>query len=209
MFVDTVLQWISQYGYVAIFFLLVLGIVGLPVPDETLLTFTGVLISRGRFSFLPAFLAALLGSGCGITISFWLGRIFGLKVLHKYGKYVHFTEDRLNKVHWWFERIGKWALTFGYFIPGVRHFTAYVAGSAELESHVFAVFAYSGAFIWVSTFISLGYFFGEHWQTILEMVHRNLIEATVVAAVLIAAYAAWRWWRKRTLRRTGGTPPRA
>ena len=40
-----VLAWISQYGYLAIFLLLVMGIVGLPVPDETLLTFTGYLVS--------------------------------------------------------------------------------------------------------------------------------------------------------------------
>ena len=33
---QSILAWISQYGYFAIFFLLMLGIVGLPVPDETL-----------------------------------------------------------------------------------------------------------------------------------------------------------------------------
>jgi membrane protein DedA with SNARE-associated domain len=43
-----VLAWIAQYGYLAIFSLLVLGIVGLPVPDETLLTFTGYLVFRGH-----------------------------------------------------------------------------------------------------------------------------------------------------------------
>src|ERR1043166_2940521 len=119
MLVETVFQWITQYGYIAIFSLLVLGIVGLPVPDETLLTFTGFLIFKHQLSGPPAFAAAFLGSACGITLSFMLGRKFGLKLLHKYGRYIHFNEDRLQKVHYWFERIGKWALTFGYFIPGV------------------------------------------------------------------------------------------
>ena len=44
-----VLAWIAQYGYLAIFCLLVFGIVGLPVPDETLLTFTGYLVFKGHF----------------------------------------------------------------------------------------------------------------------------------------------------------------
>ena len=43
-----ILAWITQYGYLAIFGGLVFGIVGLPVPDETLLTFTGYLIFKGH-----------------------------------------------------------------------------------------------------------------------------------------------------------------
>ena len=54
-----VLVWIAQYGYLAIFLLLVCGIVGLPVPDETLLTFTGYLAFKGELSLAPAFAAAL------------------------------------------------------------------------------------------------------------------------------------------------------
>jgi membrane protein DedA with SNARE-associated domain len=41
---DALLDWIPEYGYPALFFLLMLGIVGLPVPEETLRTFSGYLI---------------------------------------------------------------------------------------------------------------------------------------------------------------------
>ena len=118
-----------------------LGIVGLPVPDETLLTFSGYLIFSGHLRPGPALAAALAGSMCGISISYLLGRTFGAALLHRYGRYVHLTEERIAKAHEWFERAGRWGLTFGYFIPGVRHFTAYAAGMSELEPHVFAVFA--------------------------------------------------------------------
>lgn len=197
MLVDAVLQWILQYGYGAIFVLLVLGIVGLPVPDETLLTFTGFLIYKKQLGLIPAFCAALGGSVTGITISYWLGHKFGLSLLHKYGKYIHFDEDRLEKVHYWFERIGKWLLTFGYFIPGVRHFTAYVAGSTGLEPPVFARYAYSGALLWVCTFFTLGYYFGDEWQKLLDLVHENLLHASVAAGVVLLVYAGWRWWNAR------------
>ena len=73
-----VLAWIAQYGYLAIFSLLVLGIVGLPVPDETLLTFTGYLVFQGHLSLPMAFLSGFAGSACGITLSYVLGRTFGL-----------------------------------------------------------------------------------------------------------------------------------
>src|SRR5262244_3898353 len=73
-----VLAWITQYGYIAIYALLVFGIVGLPVPDETLMTFTGYLVYTGHLSLVPAWLAAFCGSASGITISYILGRTFGL-----------------------------------------------------------------------------------------------------------------------------------
>jgi membrane protein DedA with SNARE-associated domain len=128
-----VLAWIAQYGYLAIFSLLVLGIVGLPVPDETLLTFTGYLVFQGHLSLPLAFLSALAGSASGITFSYLLGRYFGLTLIHRYGKYLRITEAHVEKAHAWFRRAGHWSLTFGYFIPGVRHLTAYAAGMSELE----------------------------------------------------------------------------
>ena len=192
-----VLAWITQYGYVAIFGLLVFGIVGLPVPDETLLTFTGYLVYRGNLSLTLAWAAALAGSASGITISFFLGRIFGHTVLLRYGKYLHLTEDRLARAHSWFERIGHWALTFGYFIPGVRHLTAYAAGMAEVRPHQFAVFAYTGSVLWVSAFISLGYFLGERWESVQRNVEHYLVGTSIALAVLVIGYLVWRKWGRK------------
>src|SRR6476661_3607300 len=106
----SVLAWITQYGYLAIFCLLMLGIVGLPVPDETLLTFTGYLIFSGHLKPVPAFVVCLAGTVCGITLSYVLGRTFGLALIHRFGKYVHLTEERLAKAHKFFERVGHWSL---------------------------------------------------------------------------------------------------
>ena len=194
---DTVFHLISQYGHLAVFCLLVLGIVGLPVPDETLLTFSGYLIYRGQFHFLPTILTAYAGSICGITISFIIGRTGGLYLIHKYGPYVHFTQERLDRVHHWFARMGRWALFFGYFMPGIRHFTAIVAGSSELEPHVFAMFAYSGGLLWVLSFVSLGYFLGDQWSRITDQVNGILLWVTI--GVIAVGLLVW-WLRARKRR---------
>ena len=187
-----VLEWISHYGYLAIFSLLVLGIVGLPVPDETLLTFTGYLVFKGNLSFPLAWGSALAGSLCGITISYVLGRWFGIRLIHRYGKYLRITEHHVHKAHAWFERVGHWGLTFGYFVPGVRHFTAYAAGMSELEPPQFVLYAYSGGILWVGTFLSLGYFLGERWETVEKNIHEYLLWTTVACAIGLAAYLVWR-----------------
>lgn len=190
---DTVAHLISQYGQIAVFCLLVLGIVGLPVPDETLLTFCGYLVYRGQFHFLPTVAIAYAGSVCGITVSYTIGRTGGLYLIHKYGPYVRFTKERLDNIHRWFERLGRWTLFFGYFMPGVRHFTAVVAGTSELEPHVFALFAYSGGLLWVLSFVSLGYFLGDQWSRIDQEVHSVLLWLTVAGIAAALAY----WWLRR------------
>ena len=186
--------WITRYGYLAIFVLLILGIVGLPIPDETLLTFTGYLIYRRELSMPLAFAAAAAGSASGMTISYTLGRSFGLALLHRFGKHVHLTPERLARAHAWFERIGHWALTVGYFIPGVRHLTAYAAGMTEVAPHQFALFAYSGTVLWVTAFLSLGYFLGERWKVVELHVERYLVGLSIALAVLLGGYWIWRKW---------------
>lgn len=177
---DPLLDWVSQYGYAAIFILLVSGIVGLPVPDETMLVFCGYLVSKGKLHPVLTWLTAVCGSMCGISISYWIGRKLGLSVIHRYGKYIHLTEDKLDRVHAWFDRIGHWLLTIGYYIPGVRHFTALTAGISRMSFRSFMAFAYAGAVIWVSTFLSIGYFLGERWPQVLAAVHKNILIFTLI-----------------------------
>jgi membrane protein DedA with SNARE-associated domain len=189
---SAVLQWVATYGYVAIFGLLMFGIIGLPVPDEFLLTGCGFLIYRGQLHAVPTFLSALGGAMCGITCSYIIGRTIGWKFLHsRFGRMLHVRDEYIQRVHDWFNKIGHWALMIGYFVPGVRHFTAIVAGTSKLEYHGFAAFAYVGALIWVSLFLFLGFHFGDRWEQMLRLVEHNLKHASIVAGILILAYAIY------------------
>ncbi|MBV6432080.1 MAG: hypothetical protein IANPNBLG_02216 [Bryobacteraceae bacterium] len=195
MDLEAILQWVTAYGPAALYLLLLLGIVGLPAPDETLLVFCGYLIQRGTFPARTTWIAAAAGSICGITVSYILGRTLGLTVIHRFGSRFGATEARLEKVHALYRGVGHWALTFGYFIPGFRHFSALVAGASHLEAHTFAVFAYGGALIWVSTFLSLGYFLGEEWKRAAEHAHHLLMAAS--AALVVAGLGYWLWKRRK------------
>ena len=188
----------ATYGYVAIFSLLVLGIVGLPVPDEFLLTGCGFLIYQGHLRAVPAFASALGGSMSGITVSYLIGKTVGWKFLHsRFGRFLHISDERIRLIHDWFDRIGHWALIIGYFVPGVRHFTAIVAGTSKLEYRSFALFAYCGATAWVSTFLFIGYHFGNRWEEILRLVDRHLKVGSAVLAIAIVVYLAVRYWRRK------------
>ena len=126
-----------------------------------------------------------------------LGRPFGIHLIHRYGRYLHIKEEHLEKAHAWFGRAGHWSLTFGYFIPGVRHFTAYAAGMSDLRAATFMLFAYSGAALWAASFIALGFLLGERWEAVLANIHGYFLGFTIAGIVAVAGYLAWRKWFRR------------
>ena len=187
---------------VILYLLLIFGIVGLPVPDEFLFVFCGFMIHDHILSLKWIWIGGALGSITGITFSYMIGRTVGLKLLRsKLGKMLHVNDEHIEKCHKFFDRMGRWALFVGYYIPGVRHFTAIVAGTSCLEYRWFAIFAYTGACVWVSTFISLGYFLASKFDEQMrdrafEQIHRNLTLYGILAAVLIVLLMLLRWWLK-------------
>jgi membrane protein DedA with SNARE-associated domain len=180
----TISQWLAGHGAVLIFFLLMLGIVGLPIPDETVLTVAGYMVSAGKLTAWSVVLAALGGALCGITVSYCLGRAMGNFLLKHSTRWLRIGPNRLIRMHDWYERWGRWALVVGYFIPGVRHLVALFAGTARMAPTHFATFAYAGALIWVTTFLVLGYGFGEEWSHLSARVH-HLVGAISVVIVLV------------------------
>ena len=184
--VEAVLGWVAHYGYVGIFGLLMLGIVGAPIPDETLLMFAGYLIFKHELEPLPAFAAGFLGSICGITVSYALGRLLGLYLVTRLGRFLRVKPEDLDRVRAWYEGKGKYGLVISYFIPGIRHLAAYVAGSSRLPLPVFAAFAYLGGLLWSGSFMSIGYVLGDEWQQMSVSLHRYLLIGAGVITVVIA-----------------------
>jgi membrane protein DedA with SNARE-associated domain len=72
---------ITDYSYFEIFTALGLVIVGLPIPDETLMAYAGFLVFQGKPTYLYTIMVVFMGTTCGITIGYALGRTFG-NVVH-------------------------------------------------------------------------------------------------------------------------------
>lgn len=151
---------VIHYGYIAIFLCLALGIIGLPVPDEVLMTMVGYLSSMGLLDFPVSLVISVLGAMSGMLCSYALGRKFGKPLLWKYGKWVRFTTKRIEKTESWFERYGPWAICIGYYIPGLRHLTCYLAGMSAMNPLKYILYSGLGAMCWCAIFISIGYFLG-------------------------------------------------
>jgi membrane protein DedA with SNARE-associated domain len=197
---EWLLHWIKTYSYLGVFASLMLGMFGLPVPDETILAFTGFLISTHHLKPAPAVLFAYLGSICGITVNYLAGRFIGFPLLHRYGVYLRLRPEKLDQARRWFERHGRWTLSICYLLPGLRHLIPFIAGASRLEYPVFAPFAYTGGLLFVGTFISLGYLVGEEWHRIVPRVRAFLGDLVFLGAALAGAvYLVWRLRHRRQM----------
>src|SRR5207342_2402661 len=96
-----------------------------------------------------------------------------------------------------FQRSGKWLLMFGYFLPGVRHFTALVAGAAGVEFTFFARFAYVGGTIWSLSFLTLGFYLGDRWEPLADELHSRGWLLVALIAVAVALIVVARKFRRR------------
>ncbi len=193
------IDWITRYEYPALFLLLMLGIVGLPIPDETLLLFAGYLTFAHRLAALPTLASAFGGSACGISLSYWLGRTLGHALAGSLGPRVGLDAERLQAVQAWYRLRGKYGLLVGYFVPGIRHLAAFVAGSSHVPFPIFAAFAYSGGLLWSMSFLSLGYVLGDEWQRLSGRIHEGVLLLGVTVSVGVAAVLIVR--RRRSVRR--------
>jgi membrane protein DedA with SNARE-associated domain len=164
-----------------------LGIFGLPIPDELLLTLTGGMVRRGELSVASTVAAAVAGSVTGITLSYTLGRL-GVRVL---GHLPAIERDTIERGQLRFQRFGKWLLAFGCFVPGVRHVTAVAAGSMSLDVRTFCAYAYPGAALWSMTFVAIGYYAGAAhvWAQALLALRAHVAIVALLVLVLAAGYA--------------------
>jgi len=183
---------ITKYSYFEIFIALGLGIVGLPIPDETLMAFAGFLVFQGKLNYLYTLMAAFMGTSCGITIGYVLGKTFGNPLIKRYASKMRVNPDHIQDAENFFNRYGKFALFIGYFIPGVRHLTAIFAGASLMPYRTFALFAYTGGFLWTITLVSLGYFLSENWRHVYMYSHRFIIPLALLSIIVLLIGIYWK-----------------
>ena len=183
---------IIKYSYLGIFVALGLGILGLPIPDETLMAYAGFLVFQGKLNYFYTVIVAFAGTLCGITIGYILGRRFGYPFIERYSDKMRVNYDHVRKSEEFYRKYGKFALFVGYFIPGVRHLTAIFAGVSLMPYRTFACFSYLGGLLWTITFVSFGFVMGEKWRKVSIYSERYIIPVVLVSILILLIAIYWR-----------------
>ena len=176
--------YIDQFGYIVLFFSLMLELLALPLPGEVLMGYSGFLVFQGHLNWMLSIIIAGVGASVGMTFSYWIGYRLGTPFFQKYGHRFHMGPKQIETISSWFNMHGNKLLIIAYFIPGIRHITGYFSGITRISFRTYALFAYIGAFLWVSVFITLGKILGPQWEQFHTSIKKYLIIGSIVTAII-------------------------
>ena len=188
---------ITEWGYAAIFVIVILGNVGLPVPEETVLTVSGYLVWRGHLKAVPVVLTAIASAVLGDNVAYWLGRRYGRLVLTRF---VKVGPERIERMQELVLRYGMLAVFVARFVAGLRFMAGPLAGSTGLTPMRFFVANLLGAAVYVPVAVGAGYAIGYGLGDQIDRLRRavGLAEHVLVIVLLLAAGLVWVWVSRRT-----------
>ena len=196
MSLDGIQAWIGHWGYAAVFLVVILGSMGIPIPEETILLLSGYLSWRGTFTLPAAIAVGILSAVAGDNLGYWVGRRGGRPLLERYGGYVWLSPRKLQWAEEFFARRGHWAVFFGRFIAGMRFLNGPLAGISRMRYGEFFIFDAAGAVVYVSAVASVGYVAGPHLHTVLADFERAEHYIALVAVLLLIGLA-YRFLRRK------------
>ncbi len=182
-FLNALASPLQHYGIWVIGLLILLEDFGVPAPGETVLIAGAIYAGAGRLNVVAVgvvgFVAAVIGDNIGFAIGHFGGRALALR----WGRYVFLTEERLNKAELFFHRHGGKVIVIARFVEGLRQANGIMAGIAGMHWRRFLAFNALGAALWVGTWVSLGYFAGQHIATIYHYITVYSYYALIAAIV--------------------------
>ncbi|MEM3218879.1 MAG: DedA family protein [Thermoplasmata archaeon] len=158
-----IIDFLAKYGYTAIFFLMMLESMMLPIPSEVIIPFGGFLAYKGYLNIYGVITAATLGGVVGSYIAFLIGYYGGRPFILKYGKYMLIDKENLNRAEKWFNKYGRISVFTTRLVPVIRTFISLPAGIAKMKTSLFLFYTFLGSLIWSIFLGILGYLLKERW----------------------------------------------
>jgi len=189
-------QLIGHWGYIAIFVVVVLGNVGFPVPEETILAVAGYLVWRGELNLVAVLAVGIVSAIAGDNLGYWLGRRYGRNALPRYARWVLGHPERLKSMEAFVERRGPSAVFVARFVPGIRFMAGPLAGGLGMRFLPFLIANVLGALVYVPVAVAGGYLVGYGLGEYVERLHRvaGQVEYLVLTVAILGAvgFIAWR-----------------
>lgn len=177
-----IIDALGPLTYVALFLIIFAetGLVVTPfLPGDSLLFIIGTLAGGNFLNIWVSYLVLLFAAIAGDTVNYWIGKIIGPKVfIQKKSKI--FNQAYLEKTNNFYKKHGGKTIILARFIPIIRTFAPFVAGIGNMHYATFISYNIAGAFIWVTSLLFAGYFFGS-----LPLIRKNF-EYFVFGIIIIS-----------------------
>jgi len=201
-------HFITQYGYLAVFLLMLAESACIPIPSEVIMLFGGALaagaVPGAHPSLLGIIVAGVLGNLAGSYVAWAVGKYAGQAAVHRWGRRVGIREHDIDRATAWFERHGASAVLFGRVVPVVRTFISLPAGFAGMPAIRFGLFTTLGCIPWTAALAIAGYALGANWQSVANGFHGPTY--AIAGIIVVAAAAAIVLHLRRRRRNDAGGP---
>lgn len=195
---DLLLEIIEYIGPFALFLVLCLGLIGLPIPNEAVALTGGALAENDILHGSLAYIMLSLGMCSAMSFNYSLGRFTSSKL----GKW--FTDKQklgaiYDKSQRLVEKHGIYAIPISVFFPFLRHATPYIMGVNRLRFFRFAMIGFPAAMAWSAIYYLIGHYVGDNIPEIIAAISRyeSIFYIILAAAVLILVFIVWRKLRSK------------
>lgn len=146
-----------------------LPIIGTIIPGQVvMLSVWGFYGWTGIVQFFGVLIFAILGSIISNAIWYFLWKHYGESFFEKYGVWVWIEKTELKYLKKWVNTWGAWGIIISKFHPHFRAFLPFIAGSMWFKQTRFWVYNVIASTVWATTFITIGIFFAQYYETILK-----------------------------------------
>lgn len=190
-------NWVQQYGYWGIIFLMAMESSIIPVPSEIVIPPAAFLAAQGRLSFAGVVLAGTFGSYLGSALSYGVALAVGRPIIARYGKFFFLPEDKVARAERWLERYEAGGIFFARLLPVIRHLISIPAGIVRMNFAVFSATTILGAAIWCAVLAYLGdkafqvqpdLFDAQHPEAMVNFIKHQSHWIVIGAALLAVLY---------------------
>jgi membrane protein DedA with SNARE-associated domain len=168
-------HFISSYGYLAVFILMLAESACIPVPSELTMPFAGALsagaVAGAHLNLVLAIAAGVAGNLAGSYVAWGVGAYGGRAAWHRWGRYILLRDDDIDRAERWFGRHGTKAVFFGRLLPVVRTFISLPAGLARMPAARFGIYTVLGCIPWTAALAWAGYLVGRNWGNVASALH--------------------------------------
>jgi membrane-associated protein len=189
-------------GYAAVFALIAVETMGIPVPGETALIAAALLAHDGQLEIVPLVALAAAAAILGDNVGFAIGRHFGRALFERPGPFHDHRLKVLEHGEPFFAKHGPKAVFLGRWVSGLRIASAWLAGMNKMSWPTFLFWNALGGIAWAAGIGFAVYALGDVAERII------VVGGPVAAGLIVVALIAFVVWRRRrSLREHSGAAP--
>ena len=192
-------RWVTDYGYWAIFLLMLAESACIPFPSEVTMLVGGWYAADGTLDFFWVGTAGVLGNLVGSWIAYAVGRYTGRGLLDRYGRYVFIRPHDVDKAEVWWEKYGEAATFFSRLLPVIRTFISLPAGIARMPFWRFTIYTFLGVIPWTFALTWIGVVVEDNWERVLDYFD---IPTLIIGGLLLIVVGIF-YFRRRKQRKLG------